>query len=160
MTNPYQGQHERRFNPINNTSYQKPFPMDYLKGSYFDEKGILKCELLTTRADELAKMFGEANIAANQLRQLFTQVRAIERQIGKSNFLELVPNIQRLSAIVAYYAGRGKNQNERDNREYLKKFIDVNRVIAEKSENAFKKGFVPHFEAIVAYYKYHFPIKD
>ncbi len=88
------------------------------------------------------------------------QVGAIERQIGQKEFLELVPRIQRLSALVAYFVGRGRTPDERLKRETFKRFIDRNRAVAEKSERNFKQGFVPHFEAVVAYYKFHFPGKD
>lgn len=144
----------------NSTQSQTLVSPDYLKGTYFDDKDNIKCELLTTQAEELAKKFGRAGIASTQLRQFFMQVRSIERQIGQKEFAQLVPKIQRLSALAAYFAGRGKDQYERQKRETLKNFIDANRVVAEKSERNFREGFVPHFEAIIAYFKFLYPGKD
>ena len=160
MTTFRQGQQGGRYPPPNPSPTQTAYPVGYLQGSYFDDKGVIKCELLTTRAEQLAKTFGNAGIASTQLRQFFVQVRSIERQIGQRQFAELIPRIQRLSALVAYFAGRGKSPDERNKREIFKRFIDENRVIAEKIEKNFKLGFVPHFEAIVAYYKFYFPGKD
>lgn len=160
MTTSRYGQQGGQY-PRQTLSQNQPlYPKGYLRGSYFDDKGILKCELLTTRAEELAKVFGYAGIASTQLRQFFVQVRSIERQIGQKQFPELAPRIQRLSALVAYFAGRGKSLDERNKRDIFKAFIDENRLIAEKSEKDFKLGFVPHFEAIIAYYKYQNPGKD
>lgn len=156
MTGFRQGQGGRYPLPQNQPTY----PKGYLQGSYFDEKGNIKGELLTTRAEQLANLFFSAGIASTQLRQFFVQVRSIERQIGQKQFAEIVPRIQRLSALVAYFAGRGRNQTERDKRGIFKLFIDENRIIAEKTEKNFKLGFVAHFETIMAYYKFYNPGKD
>ena len=138
----------------------QPYPRGYLKGSYFDDKENIKCELLTTRAEQLAKIFVESDITSTQLRQFFVQVRTVEKQVGQKPFNELIPRIQRLSALVSYFVGRGQNQFIRDKRGVFKLFIDENRVVAESNEKNFKFGFVPHFEAIIAYYKYYNPGKD
>ena len=139
---------------------QPTYPTDYLRGSYFDDKGNIKCDLLTGTAESLAKDFGYSGITSTQLRRFFIQVRAIERQLGQKEFPELVPSIQGLRSLVANYVGRGKNTQERQRREYLKRFIDDNVALATRDEKHFKKGFVPHFESIVAYFKYHFPSRD
>lgn len=142
------------------TQYGQQKKPDYLKTGYFDDKGNIKCELLTTVAEQKAKELGESGITSTQLRRFFIQVRAIERQLGQKYFPQLIPEIQGLKPLVANYVGRGKNQFERQRRESLKRFIDSNVEVATKEEKNFIKGFIPHFESVVAYFKYYFPGKD
>ncbi len=132
---------------------------DYLNGGYFDSNGSIKCELLTTTAEQKAKELGSSGITYTQLRSFFTQVRAIERELESKKFPQVVPRIQRLEYLVANYVGRGQNEIERQNREKLKRFIDRNAKLAEKDIPSFKQGFIPHFEAVIAYFKYNYPRK-
>jgi CRISPR type III-A-associated protein Csm2 len=136
-----------------------PTKGDYLKTGYFDVNGNLRSELITSTAQQIAREMGDANITYSQLRSFFTQIRAIERKLESKQFPEVVPRIQRLEYLVANYVGRGQNDFDRQNREILKRFIDYNTKNAEKDKHSFKDGFIPHFEAVIAYYKYQFPRK-
>lgn len=138
---------------------QITFPAGYLQGGYFGEKGNIKCDLLTNIAEQVAKMLGGSGVTSTQLRGFFMQVRAIERRLEQTSFAEVMPQIQKLKPMVANYVGRGKNEAERRRRENLKRFIDRNAELAMQSEKDFRRGFIPHFESVVAYYKYHFPTK-
>ena len=134
-------------------------PPGYLESGYFDDRGNIKCELLTQTAEQVAKSLGYAGITFTQLRRFFAQVRSIERELGQKDFSGLAPQIQGLKPMAANYVGRGSNQWERERREVFKHFIDHNVELAMRDKDSFKKGFVPHFESVVSYYKYHFPNK-
>ena len=133
--------------------------LDCLKSGYFDDRGIIKCELLTQMAEQVANDLGGSGITSTQLRRFFAQVRSIERELGQKDFSELAPQIQSLQPMVANYVGRGNSPWERERREVFKQFIDRNVELAMRDKDSFKKGFIPHFESVVAYYKYHFPNK-
>jgi CRISPR-associated protein, Csm2 family len=136
--------------------------LECLKSGYFDGNDNLKCELLTSLAEQVARDLGKSGITSTQLRRFFTQVRSIERKLGQQqDFLALVPQIQCLKPMAANYVGKGNNQWELERRKIFKQFIDLNVELATRDEKgfSFKKGFVPHFESVIAYYKYHFPNK-
>jgi CRISPR type III-A-associated protein Csm2 len=129
---------------------------NYLKGTYFDSENKIKCELLTSEADRIAKLFKDSNVGFSQVRKFFAAVRAIARD-HETNFSQLQPHIQALKNKAAYFVGRGQNANETRGRENFKKFIDANVDLSTKSEESFRRGFVPHFEAVIAYLRYHKP---
>ena len=144
---------------------QKPpsLPPGYLEGGYFDQKDKIRPELITRTAEDIARTLGNAGVTTAQLRRFFGQVRSIERELAARDrdFEAVAPQIQSLKPMVANYVGRGNNPWERERREVFKRFIDrnVDRVMAGNDERFFKRGFVPHFESVVAYFKYHFPNK-
>ena len=136
-----------------------PAYLECLKSGYFDSNDNLKCELLTSLAEQVAQYLGKTGITSTQLRRFFTYVRSIERELGQKSFPEIVPQVQSLKPMVANYVGKGNNPRECGRREVFKQFVDRNEELAEKDEKSFKKGFIPHFESVVAYFKYHFPGK-
>lgn len=145
--------------PIDRRPQVATLPADYLKEGYFDSNDNIRCDLLTTTAAGVAKVLGDSNITSTQLRKFFIQARYIERMLAQNEFPQLITEIKGLCPAVANYVGRGKDSTEREQRENLKRFIDANVEHAIKSFNHFKKGFMPHFESVVAYYKYQFPRK-
>ena len=132
-------------------------PEGYLKEGYFDANGNINCDLLTVEAEQVARVLGNSGMTSAQIRRFFGQVRSIERGLWTKDFSNIVPRIQSLQPLVANYVGRANNQWERQQRENMKRFIDRNVELATSNENSFKKGFIPHFESVVAYFKYHFP---
>jgi len=155
-----QYQQQRGRYPPRREQTQDRLDANYLQGGYFDDTGNIKCDLLTKTAEQVAQVLGHAGVTSTQLRRFFTQVRSIQRELGQRSFQDVVSEIQSLKPLVANYVGRGKNQREREEREgSLKRFIDLNVALAMKDENSFAKGFILHFECVVAYYKYHFPNK-
>jgi CRISPR type III-A-associated protein Csm2 len=133
--------------------------LDFLKRGYFDNEDNVKCELLTTMAEHVARVLGNAGMTSAQINRFFRHVRAIEREVDSKAFAEMIPRIQSLKPLVANYTGRGKDERERQRRQEFKRFVDFNVELAQKDIRSFKEGFVPHFESIVAYFKYHFPRK-
>lgn len=141
-------------------------PDKYLDGGYFDEKGHIKPELITNVAESIARTLVEANVTSAQLRRFFGHVRSVEREFtqkggGEEIFTELISQVQSLKPMVANYVGRAPGSWDRERREVFKKFIDrnVDKTLSGKMAKNFKEGFIPHFESIVAYYKYYSPGK-
>jgi len=134
--------------------------LNFLKRGYFDNEDNVRCELLTTMAEHVAQVLGGAKMTSAQINRFFRHVRAIEREGDTKAFAELIPRIQSLKPLVANYTGRGNTEQERQRRQEFKRFIDFNVELAQKDIRSFKKGFVPHFESVVAYFKYHFPGRD
>ena len=129
---------------------------DYLKGSYF-ENGQIKAELLTCESAHIAKILKDSGIKSTQIRNIFRQIRAIERTLDVQSWDEAKTQVQRLMPLAAYFVGRGQSEFERKGRENFKSFIDQNVKLALQSNDSFKKGFVPHFESVVAYLRYYSP---
>ena len=115
---------------------------NYLKGTYFDSANNIKCELLTSEAEILAKKLKDSNVGYAQARRFFAAVRAIERDLENK---------------AAYFVGRGQGDRDKKGRENLKRFIDANVELSARNEESFRKGFVPHFEAVIAYLRYYKP---
>jgi len=134
-------------------------PPEYLKNGYFDEKGNVIDQVIVVWPQKIAKALGNSGVTYLQIRRFFTQVRSVERELGSKDFDELVVRIQSLKPLVASFVGRGSNRYERQGRENLKRFIDCNVELATRNEHSFKRGFVPHFECVIAYFKYYFPSK-
>jgi len=128
---------------------------NYLKGTYFDSENRIKCELLTSEADSIARLLRDSNVGFSQVRKFFAAVRAIARD-PETDFGQLQPHIQALKNKAAYFVGRGQGDDKRG-RENFKRFIDANVDLSTKSEENFRKGFVPHFEAVIAYLRYYKP---
>jgi len=155
-------QYQQKGQHLYGREQQRPasFPWDTVyRTGYFDDSGNIKCELLVESANRIARELGDSGVTFTQLRRFFGQVRCIERELGQKEFPQLVPQIQSLEPMVANYVGRAKNQAERAQREIFKQFIDHNVRLAARDERSFRKGFIPHFESVVAYYKYNFPNK-
>jgi len=131
-----------------------------LKDGYFDnEKKTIKADLLIDIPIQVAKRFGEAGVTSTQLRRFFTHVRSAERELWNKQFPDIVPKLQMLQPMAANYVGRGKNKYERESREIFKSFIDRNIELATESKKSFEEGFIPHFESVLAYFKYYCPNK-
>ncbi len=130
--------------------------VDTMRDGYFDSSNNLKAALITTLADQVAKDFvSRGQITTAQLRNFFGHVRGVQRELEQSDFPSVVPKILVLMPLAAYYVGRGSNQYERGQRNLLKQFIDLNVEWAKKGEMEFKKGFVMHFQCVVAFHKHH-----
>ncbi|MCP4646251.1 MAG: type III-A CRISPR-associated protein Csm2 [bacterium] len=115
----------------------------------------MKPELITTLAEKVARdLWQKGNVSTAQLRGFFGHVRAVERELEFSEFAAIVPSIQQLEPLAAYYVGRGSNPNEKNQRKLLKQFIDLNVQCAQKGKKEFKEGLVTHFQSVVAYHKF------
>lgn len=148
MPEPYQNRN-RPGMPDTRTNFR--FDANYLKGGYFLDPKCekLKPEVLDTLAMEVAKALANTNINSHQLRRFFNQLRAVERGISPQRPFEAArANLVALKSAAAYQVGRGLV------REDFKRFIDRNVDLSMQNENNLRRGFIPHFAAILGFFVY------
>jgi CRISPR type III-A-associated protein Csm2 len=127
-------------------------------GGYFDGKGNLRAELRVEDADMVAQMLARATVTTGQLRKFFTMARSLEQRLrANGDFAAIVPEIASLQPFAAAAVGRERDEGRRARLAALRAFIDVNAALARQNEAAFLKGFVPHFESVIAYFTLHNP---
>jgi len=124
------------------------WPADYLEDGYFDEKGNVKPDLVDTWAEQVAQILGKSGITSHQLRRFFNQLRAIEAKLESEDFDAIRSDIHALKRDAAYAVGRGVVKEE------FKEFIDRNVELAVLDEDSFRKGFIEHFQSVLAYFTY------
>jgi CRISPR-associated protein Csm2 len=125
------------------------FDASYLKEGYFDAKKNLKPEILDSLALDVARALANTGINSHQLRRFFNQVRAAERGLSDQRPFETVrADLVELKSAAAYQVGRGLV------REEFKRFIDRNVDLALQSEDNFRRGFIPHFSAVLGFFVY------
>jgi len=125
-------------------------PKDYLKGGYFNGEGYLKEELLTTTASEVAKSFGQ-NMSSSQLRRFYGHAKTAEKSyIFSHDERKFINDIKQLDSFVAEAKGKEKVP------AIFYEFIAENVKNCNSSKDIMK-GFLPHFQAVVAYFTYHYP---
>ena len=114
---------------------------------YFDAEGVLKPEFVTTEAKRIADALGQARpkMTMHQLRAFYQHVKRQEGALKNGRALgEVLIEIAKLKPFA----------NERANKEKIppdfELFISRN-VATVNDEKTFLKGFVEHFQAVVAY---------
>jgi len=117
--------------------------------SYFDEKGNVLPQVIQEWPMKLARGFKNGGLSSTQLRRFFNKARGIEQKLksGK-DFDRLKEEILTLKPLAAASVGK-KNAPESFNR-----FMEINVQKAIESKEAFTRGFLIHFQSIVAYTKY------
>ena len=122
-------------------------PVDYLKNGYFDKNGNVLPEVIQQWPEELAQTFRREGMTSTQMRRFFNRARAIQQQ--GLPFERAKEDILSLKPIVAASVGRGNAP------DVFKTFIDRNVELAVSSVESFKRGFLTHFQSVVAYLKYY-----
>jgi CRISPR type III-A-associated protein Csm2 len=126
-----------------------------LEQGYFDQKGNLRPALRVEDAQLVANVLANAGVTGGQLRRFFTMARALEQRLDNSaDFAVIAPDIARLQPLVAAIIGRTQSDAQRSKLGVLREFIDTNARKARDNERAFRKGFLPHFEGVIAYFTY------
>ncbi len=106
-----------------------------------------RVELLLGEAENLAMRFERDGLKRHQLRAFYDHAkRQLQRLQHGADFADVQPEIAKLKYFAADRAGRGENALPLT----FKTFIDRN-VAAIKDRADFERGFMPHFEAVVAY---------
>jgi CRISPR type III-A-associated protein Csm2 len=124
-------------------------PARYLQAGYFDDKGNVLPEAIQQWPEELAQTLRRTGLTSTQMRRFFNRAREIERQLDANQpFDRLKEQILALKPIAAASVGKGNTP------ELFKNFMDKNVYLAVRSPEAFKRGFLPHFQSVVAYLKY------
>lgn len=147
--------------PPNQSGLLKQFDA-YLKRldeqGYFDERGYLRPELRVSDAEMVAKVLVNADTTNGQLRRFFTMARSLEQRLNAGHsFDSIVADIASLQPFVANLIGKQQNVGQRNRLEVLRAFIDTNAHLASQNVQSFHKGFLPHFESVIAYFKYFKP---
>jgi len=126
---------------------QPLLPRGYLERGYFDKEDNVLPEVIQEWPEQLARTFLREGLKSTQLRRFFNRARAIEQQALP--FERLKEDILNLKPIVAASVGR------RTAPDIFKVFIDRNVDLAVNSLESFSRGFLTHFQSVVAYVKYY-----
>jgi CRISPR type III-A-associated protein Csm2 len=130
------------------------FGSDYLADGYFEERDherYLRPETLDSTAMDVAKVLVNRDMKPSQLRRFFNKARGIEAKLDRErNFEAIKADIYGFKRDVAYQVGRGIVPEE------FQQFINRNVELAVKDELSFRKGFLQHFESVLAYFVYFF----
>lgn len=124
-------------------------PQGYLQEGYFNEKGYLREELITTQAREIALAFERQNMKITALRKFFNKIKLITRRFSFQadyDFDQALPEILELEPYAAYTANRGVMPY------IFVEFITRNVERAKADKKAFCDGFAKHCEYVVAYF--------
>ncbi len=114
---------------------------------YLTKDGHTRVDLITSTAEAIAARFESDRLKRHQLRSFYDHAkRQLRRLEYGAPFGAVHAEIARLKAFAADRAARSDNAVPQS----FKRFIDLN-VDALKDEASFRKGFMPHFEAVVAY---------
>ncbi len=143
-----------RFNKQEETKIEFEFST---KG-FYDSKGYIREELLTTEAEKIAKLFadvennGRNKLSNSQLRAFFNEVKGLNNRISrtKDNWQEVYPMVLMIKSKIEYRASKDTKMN------VLKMFLLKGIAYIQKSNRENKgcetfKTFVTFFEAIVGY---------
>lgn len=127
-------------------------PAEYttkLSKGYFDTNNRLWEEFVTTMASDVAVLF--KGLKNHQLRRFYGHAKAAEnrlRMTGDWNAVNL--DIKKLSPFASEAKGKDKIPHS------FYEFIDTN-INAIKTRKDFEEGFMEHFQAVVAFFTYHYP---
>lgn len=133
--------------PPRGDAFPSPFPHGYLQSGYFDKDNNVLPEVIQQWPEHLAQTFNRQGLTSTQVRRFFNRARAIDQQ--NLLFERKKEDILNLKPIVAASVGRGNAP------PMFKEFIDKNVHLAVMSEESFRRGFLIHFQSVVAYLKYY-----
>ena len=127
---------------------------EYLRGGYFearDSRPQIRPELLDEQAINIAQMLGHSGMKSNQLRRYLSRARGIESIFTIDGSQQrLHANVSLLKRDVAYQVGRKQLP------EPFQQFVNRNLEASDNDPESFRRGFIPHFESVVAYFAYYF----
>jgi len=128
---------------------------DYLEGGYFldAEKTKLRPEIIDSSAIDAAKVLGSAQppMTAHQLRRFYRKARAIESKLDRTQDFQLVlADIYTMKRDAADAVARKVVSEE------FQRFMERNVELAASDESSFRKGFIQHFQSVLAYFGYYF----
>jgi hypothetical protein len=125
---------------------------DLSENGYFDQKNNLRPEFVVRDADVAAHYLADAGVTNGQLRRFFTMSRSLEHHLNiLKDFDAIKPEIAKLHPFAAAIIGREQIDYKRRNLLALLEFIKVNAQRAMESEHSFRKGFLEHFECVMAW---------
>lgn len=127
-----------------NTPQGPSLPRNYLEGGYFGADGYIKPELLVDVAQEVARALEGLN--NTQFRRFYHHIRAVEQRLEvMEDWRAVEGDIKKLIAFAA--AAKAKNKIP----PVFYNFIEKN-VQQTNNEKSFRKGFLEHIQAVLAYH--------
>lgn len=145
----------RRGRSANQSKQEVPKLPDHYLAIDQDNRRYLQLPFVAKKTiDPLAWQLGRAGLTTGQLRRFFNHCRQIERRLrtGDDNWVQVSAKFEALSSHAQYALSAGKIP-----REFME-FIDTNVRRVEADSNpceAFLRGFMPHFEALVGFASRH-----
>ena len=155
--NPQNRQYDQR-GPRGGGQGQRPSPgpMSQFPKSYLgiDAAGnpYLQTDFVSKKVDELARGLAQDGLSASQARRFFNHCREIERRLKTRNeSWELVSaDFLKILSFAQYANSRRPPAIPHTFKDFLDQ--NVQRVIAsDNPREAFLKGFIPHFEALIGF---------
>jgi len=126
---------------------QASLPAGYLKEGYFDKNGNVLKEVIIDWPREIARTLDENGMAVAQLRNFFAEARRIEKQLDAgAAFSTLKERLWKLVSLAQFAVIKGFAPL------IFKQFIEKNLIWADKDDRGFSRGFINHFESVVAYF--------
>jgi CRISPR/Cas system CSM-associated protein Csm2 small subunit len=113
---------------------------------YLTPQGNTRVDLITIEAEKLALRFEKDGLRRHQLRAFYDHAKRQFQRLAYVSFGEVHPEIARLKIFAADRASRSINPLPTSFRIFIDRNVD-----AVSDEMKFRKGFMPHFEAVVAY---------
>jgi len=129
------------------------FGPEYLANGYFEDEhqAVVYPQVLDDWAIEIAKLLGNKKMPTHQFRRFFNKARSIADRLESGASFETVrAGILSLKRDAARAVGRGVVPEE------FKVFIERNVALATKNAASFQKGFMDHFQSVLAYFTYYF----
>ncbi|MFZ5436918.1 MAG: type III-A CRISPR-associated protein Csm2 [Bacillota bacterium] len=128
-------------------------PRNYLEGGYFAPDGHIKPELLTSVAQLVAQAFGR-DLTNSQFRRFFDHLKAVEQRLDLMNDWRAVEgDVKKLVAFAAEAKAKRKVPS------VFYDFIEKN-VSHANNEKSFRRGFLEHIQAVLAFHAYNNPRRN
>ena len=119
-----------------------------LHNGYFDSNNCLWEEFITTFADKIAKSF--KGLKTHQLRRFYGHIKAAENRLNMTGDWHSVKlDVKKLIPFVS--EAKGKDKVPMSFFEFIE--ASIKRIDNQRDF----KAFVEHFQAVVAYFTYHYP---
>lgn len=124
----------------------------YLEGGYFTQDGNLRPDVIQEDAEYVANMLAQATVrdfSVSQFRRFYDHVKALEKKLDlmDGNFRAVEGELKMLKAFAADARAKDKVP------EIFHEFITAN-VDLVMNKKDFLQGFIPHLQAVLAYYNY------
>lgn len=124
-------------------------PEGYLARGYFDANGNIYRELITDHAEAVAKKL--EGLTPSQFRRYFNHARRIEAQLRQEvDFDTIRHELDRMKPLVMSALADRNAKMTPTFAAMLHRMID-----AVETSHDFVMGFMPHFEAVLAYFIYY-----
>lgn len=128
--------------------------------SYFDEKGVIRSDLLEKEASKQANEFvvyrknyrgmkevdDKKTLSSAQLRKFFNEFRQLEKKVGIEGFDKVKPLIKMVKSKAAYASNRSNSKFTASFKNFL--ITNLDHIEEEKDFQA----FMLHFEAVVGFF--------